>query len=379
MEENNEQVLNSLERAKEELRRTKEELKKLKKVRNINDLKKSVSRRLVIFFATIIIIILIILRIFKPETNDVVSTPVVNITHIERGEINKEASVMGTIMPGSTYYVVNKVAGEITNIYVENGQRVKKGDKICDIDNSKQIESAFIQYDTAKKSYERYKKLYDSGDISKQNFEQAKAQYDGAKLAYDTQVEYATPVAVGDGIIENIDMTLNVSISTGKVLCYITSEDAKEIQFGVTERVLNGIHQYDEVKIEKQGKIYKGTVTEKASLISSNTGLFNIKATIDEDNNFAAGVMAKVTFVYETNKSANILDRDLIYYDNGEPFVYVVENNLLMKKFVELGITTVDKVEILSGVNKNDDIVSTWNNSLAEGVEVEVIEESSEG
>ena len=379
MEENNEQVLNSLERAKEELRRTKEELKKLKKVRNINDLKKSVSRRLVIFFATIIIIILIILRIFKPETNDVVSTPVVNITHIERGEINKEASVMGTIMPGSTYYVVNKVAGEITNIYVENGQRVKKGDKICDIDNSKQIESAFIQYDTAKKSYERYKKLYDSGDISKQNFEQAKAQYDGAKLAYDTQVEYATPVAVGDGIIENIDMTLNVSISTGKVLCYITSEDAKEIQFGVTERVLNGIHQYDEVKIEKQGKIYKGTVTEKASLISSNTGLFNIKATIDEDNNFAAGVMAKVTFVYETNKSANILDRDLIYYDNNEPFVYVVENNLLMKKFVELGITTVDKVEILSGVNKNDDIVSTWNNSLAEGVEVEVIEESSEG
>ena len=379
MEENNEQVLNSLERAKEELRRTKEELKRLKKVRNINDLKKSVSRRLVVFFATIIIIILIILRIFKPETNDVVSTPVVNITHIERGEINKEASVMGTIMPGSTYYVVNKVAGEITNIYVENGQRVKKGDKICDIDNSKQIESAFIQYDTAKKSYERYKKLYDSGDISKQNFEQAKAQYDGAKLAYDTQVEYATPVAVGDGIIENIDMTLNVSISTGKVLCYITSEDAKEIQFGVTERVLNGIHQYDEVKIEKQGKIYKGTVTEKASLISSNTGLFNIKATIDEDNNFAAGVMAKVTFVYETNKSANILDRDLIYYDNGEPFVYVVENNLLVKKFVELGITTVDKVEILSGVNKNDDIVSTWNKSLAEGVEVEVIEESSEG
>ena len=379
MEENNEQVLNSLERAKEELRRTKEELKRLKKVRNINDLKKSVSRRLVVFFATIIIIILIILRIFKPETNDVVSTPVVNITHIERGEINKEASVMGTIMPGSTYYVVNKVAGEITNIYVENGQRVKKGDKICDIDNSKQIESAFIQYDTAKKSYERYKKLYDSGDISKQNFEQAKAQYDGAKLAYDTQVEYATPVAVGDGIIENIDMTLNVSISTGKVLCYITSEDAKEIQFGVTERVLNGIHQYDEVKIEKQGKIFKGTVTEKASLISSNTGLFNIKATIDEDNTFAAGVMAKVTFVYETNKSANILDRDLIYYDNGEPFVYVVENNLLVKKFVELGITTVDKVEILSGVNKNDDIVSTWNNSLAEGVEVEVIEESSEG
>ena len=220
---NNQQINENIDKAKQEFNKTKEEFQKLKSVRSVNDLKGLNLKRLIIALAIIILFVLIVLRIFKPDKKDVVSTPVVNITHLQNGDINKEASVMGTIMPGSTYYVVNKVAGEITNIYVENGQRVEKGDKICDIDNNKQIESAFIQYDTAKKAYERYKKLYDAGDISKQSFEQAKAQYDGAKLAYDTQVEYSTPVAVGDGIIENTDMTLNVSISTGKVLCYITS------------------------------------------------------------------------------------------------------------------------------------------------------------
>ena len=373
---NNGQINENIDKAKQELNKTKEEFQKLKNVRNINDLKSLNLKRLIVSLAVIVLFLLIVFRLFKPDKKDVVSTPVVKVTQLEIGDINKEASVMGTIMPGSTYYVVNKVAGEITHIYVENGQRVKKGDKICDIDNSKQIESAFIQYDTAKKAYDRYKKLYDAGDISKQSFEQAKAQYDGAKLAYDTQVEYSTPVAVGDGIIENTDMTLNVSISTGKVLCYITSEDAKEIQFGVTERVLGGITQYDPIKIEKQGKIYKGTITDKASLISQNTGLFNIKATIDDDNNFAAGVMAKVTFVYEKAKDTNILDMDIVYYDDGNPFVYVVENNKLTKKFVELGISTDEKVEILSGLTKDDKIVSTWNNSLAEGVHVEVLNDS---
>ena len=375
---NNQQINENIDKAKQEFNKTKEEFQKLKSIRSVNDLKGLNIKRLVISLAIIILFAMIVLRLFKADKKDVVSTPVVNITHLQNGDINKEASVMGTIMPGSTYYVVNKVAGEITNIYVENGQRVEKGDKICDIDNNKQIESAFIQYDTAKKAYDRYKKLYDAGDISKQSFEQAKAQYDGAKLAYDTQVEYSTPVAVGDGIIENTDMTLNVSISTGKVLCYITSEDAKEIQFGVTERVLSGINQYDRITIEKQGKTYKGTITDKASLISPTTGLFNIKATIEDDNNFAAGVMAKVTFVYEKSLDTNVLDIDLVHYDDGKPFLYVVENNKLTKKFVELGIVTDKEVEILSGVTKEDKIVSTWNNSLAEGVHVEVLN-SSEG
>ena len=372
------QLLNNenIDKAKQEFDKTKQEFQKIKNVRSVDDLKSLNLKRIMMSLTIIVLFLLIVFRLFRPEQQDVVSTPVVRVTHLETGDINKEASVMGTIMPASTYYVVNKVAGEITNIYVENGQRVHKGDKICDIDNSKQIESAFIQYDTVKKSYERYKKLYDAGDISKQSFEQAKAQYDAAKLAYDTQVEYSTPVAVGDGIIENTDMTLNVSISTGKVLCYITSEDAKEIQFGVTERVLNGIKQYDTIKIEKQGKTYEGTITDKASLISQNTGLFNIKATIEDDNNFAAGVMAKVTFVYEKANDTNTLDIDLVYYDDGRPFVYVVENNKLTKKFVELGISTDEKVEILSGVSEDDDIVSTWNNSLAEGVRVEVLKDS---
>ena len=72
---------------------------------------------------------------------------------------------------------------------------------------------------------------------------------------YDTKVEYATPVAVADGVIENTDMILNTSVKAEKVLCYITSKDAKEINFGVTERILHGINLGDIVKIEKCSEI----------------------------------------------------------------------------------------------------------------------------
>ena len=329
--------------------------------------------RLGVIFVCICIILMIVRKITYKEDEAVVNLPVVNVTNIEKGSIEKERSVMGTIMPSDTFYVVNKVGGEITKIYVSNGQEVKKGDKICEIDNSKQIDAAFIEYDAVRKNYERMEKLYESGDISKQSFEQIKAQYDGAKLKYDTQVEFATPVATGDGVIENTDMTLNVTINSGTVLCYITAKDVKQVEFGVTESVLDGINLYDTVKIEKQGKIYTGTVTDKAKLISANTGLFNIKAVIDDENTFASGVMAKVTFVYEKSNNTYILPKKIVYYENTKPFVYVVDSDgIIMKKFFESGIDTIDKIEVLSGINEGDNIVATWHSDLAENVTVKI-------
>lgn len=331
--------------------------------------------KVVISAIFLILAFFILKRIFVKDDIGISGTPVVSTTRIHQGNISKNIDVIGTIMPGDTYYVVTKVSGEITKIYVENGDQVKKGDKICDIDNSKQIESAFIQYDTAKKTYERMEKLYNAGDISLSSFESVKAQYDGYKLAYDTQVEFASPVAVGDGIIENTNMTQNVTINQGTVLCYITSEDAKNIEFGVTDRVLPGIKIGDSVVVEKQGQTYDGTITDVSKLISSTTGLFNIKAMITSENTLASGGMAKVTFAYETSKNTKLLDRDLIYYENNLPFVYTVDkDNKIKKQFVTLGVENTEEVEILDGLTRNTQIVSTWNNSLVEGITVEIVD-----
>lgn len=334
--------------------------------------KKSKLKLILIIVAIILLVFLIIRRFVMQHETQFVSTPMVNVTHIKKMSIEKQSSVNGTIMPNDTYYVVNKVAGEITKIYVENGQSVKKGDKICEIDNSKQIESTFIQYDAARNAFNRIEKLYRSGDVSKQNYEQAKAQYDGAKLAYDTQVEFATPVAVGDGVIENTNMNLDVTIQSGTILCYITGTDSKEIQFGVTERVLSGINLFDKVVIEKNGKSYKGYIKDKATLLNQATGLFDVKAAITDDNNFASGIMAKVTFTFDKNNNTYVLPRDIVYHENNKPFVYILgKDGKIITKFFDTGIETADRMEVTSGLLETDDIICTWNSDLNVGVQVE--------
>ena len=342
--------------------------------------KKNVGGKIVYFVVIVAIIAAAAFMIYKRLTfkkvEDFNAVPSVNVTHIRKGSLTKEISVMGNILPTDTYYVVAKVGGDIKNIYVKNGDFVKKGDPICDIDASKEIEAAFIQYDTARSSYERMQKLYQAGDISLQSFESVKAQYDGYKLAYDTKVEYSTPVAVDDGVVENTNMTANTSINQGTVLCYITSEGAKEINFGVTERVLSGLNLNDPVKIEKSGKVYDGYISNISNLINAQTGLFNVKAVISSENNFASGIMAKVTLPYIKKKNINLLPNEIIYYEASMPFVYVVDNDgLVSKKYIEVGIENENYTEVITNLDKSLKIVSTWNNDLAEGTTVNVVKD----
>lgn len=314
-------------------------------------------------------------RITLVRKTDTKPIPTVRVEKMEKGNIHKESSVVGVIKSDNIYYVVPKISGEITKIYVKNGDIVKKDDKICEIDNKKSIDAAKIKLDATSSAYNRASKLYSSGDISKQDFEAVKAEYDGARLAYDTQVEFSTILAAGDGTIESTNMTINTLVSQGTNLCLITSDGGKEVQFGLTDRVLRGVNVGDEVELEKAGQKFKAIVKEKANLADTSTGLFVVRANIVSDNQFSSGVYCKVTVVYEKSENVYTINKSLIYYDEEKPYVYVVTPEKKVKKvFIEVGLENEDKSEVKKGLSADDKILATWSNDIMDGVSVNVIE-----
>ena len=333
--------------------------------------------RLIILFFIALFIFTLVKRIFFTKSEiETTSFPKVEIIKAERGLIEKEVSVIGSIMPSDTFYVVPKVSGEILKIYVANGDSVRKGDKICDIDNSKQVDAAKISLDATEKAFKRIEKLYKSGDVSAQNYEKAKAEYDGAKLQYDTQVEFSTVVSPGDGTIENTNMTKDTLVSQGTVLCYVTGSGTQKVDFGVTERILGSIKVGNHITIEKNGEKYDGEVTEVSELVSAKTGLFPISAIVNDMKvRFPQGTTCKVHIVTQRSRNAFKVPRKLISYYNGEPYIYILTDDSLAKRqFVKIGVENDDVTEITSGIDKNTNIISTWNNDLYDGAKVEKLE-----
>lgn len=337
---------------------------------------KRILRFIVLFFVLLFVYLLVKRLFFTKNEIETTSFPKVEVINAERGLIEKEVSVIGSIMPSDTYYVVPKVSGEILKIYVSNGDVVKKGDKICEIDNSKQIDAAKISLDATEKAFKRIQKLYKTGDVSAQNYEKAKAEYDGAKLQYDTQVEFATIISPGDGTIENTNMTKDTLVSQGTVLCYVTGSGTQKVEFGVTERILKGIKSGNKIVIEKNGEKYDGEITEVSELVSAKTGLFPISAIVNDMKvRFPQGTTCKVHIVTERSRNAYIIPRKLVSYYNGEPYIYILtDDNLAKRQFIKIGVENDDTTEVVSGVDRNTNIISTWNNDLYDGAKVEKLE-----
>ena len=345
----------------------------------------------------IVIVLLILLgvaflvgrRVLKPkEEVEHTQLPLATGISVEKGDLFITESLVGTIEASEQYALASKVSGEVLEIYAENGAELKKGDKIARLDNQKQIdaakytlEQAEAQAKAASDARNRLASLQASGDISTQDFEAAdaqakaaEAQVKAAKLNYDTQVEFATITAPADGVLQNSILVKDAMIPQGIQIASLMGKGKQQLVFSATEELMKNLSLGQEVKVEKGQEQYTGSITEISGVMNAQTGLFTVKANL-ENSSLPEGSRVKLTVTKDSRTGVNLLPLSVIYYDNGSPYVYLLEkgegeNGTIKKQFIELGLQGEEKVEILSGLSEKDLVVSSWNNEMYDGAKV---------
>ena len=328
-------------------------------------------------------------RVLKPkEEVEHTQLPLATGISVEKGDLSITESLVGTIEASEQYALASKVSGEVLEIYAENGAELKKGDKIARLDNQKQIdaakytlEQAEAQAKAASDARNRLASLQASGDISAQDFEAAdaqakaaEAQVKAAKLNYDTQVEFATITAPADGVLQNSILVKDAMIPQGTQIASLMGKGKQQLVFSATEELMKNLSLGQEVKVEKGQEQYTGSITEISGVMNAQTGLFTVKANL-ENSSLPEGSRVKLTVTKDSRTGVNLLPLSVIYYDNGSPYVYLLEkgegeNGTIKKQFIELGLQGEEKVEILSGLSEKDLVVSSWNNEMYDGAKV---------
>lgn len=345
----------------------------------------------------IVIVLLILLgvaflvgrRVLKPkEEVEHTQLPLATGISVEKGDLSITESLVGTIEASEQYALASKVSGEVLEIYAENGAELKKGDKIARLDNQKQIdaakytlEQAEAQAKAASDARNRLASLQASGDISAQDFESAdaqakaaEAQVKAAKLNYDTQVEFATITAPADGVLQNSILVKDAMIPQGTQIASLMGNGKQQLVFSATEELMKNLSLGQEVKVEKGQEQYTGSITEISGVMNAQTGLFTVKANL-ENSSLPEGSRVKLTVTKDSRTGVNLLPLSVIYYDNGSPYVYLLEkgegeNGTIKKQLIEIGLQGEEKVEILSGLSEKDLVVSSWNNEMYDGAKV---------
>ena len=339
----------------------------------------------------------IVRRIMKPkEEVEGKALPTVTCISMEKGDIAVKEELLGQISAKEQFRLLSKISGEVLEIDKENGSEVKKGERIALLDNQKQIDAAKYSLEQAKAqaqvtrdSRDRLSTLKESGDISVQDFEAAdaqakaaEAQAKAAKLNYDTQVEFSEITAPADGILQNSILVKGAFIPQGTQLATLMGAGTQQVLFSATEELVKNLSVGQSIMLEKGKESYPGTITEISSVLLPETGLFPVKAEV-ENTDFPEGSKAKISLTKDSRSSVNILPLNVLYYENGEAYVYVFEGTdgnegLLRKKKVELGLSGEESAEILSGLSEEDKVVSSWNNEMFDGAKVRLQDKKDE-
>jgi RND family efflux transporter MFP subunit len=307
------------------------------------------------------------------------------------GDIRLTTGLTGTVEPSDVVYIYAKASGDVTSVLVSAGDTVTQGQVLCEIDTEQvetaknSMDSAAVSLSEAESNMSRMQILYASGDISPQEYEQysnklksATLQYESAKLAYERQVEYSQITAPISGKIESCDIEVYDRVNMSQQLCVIAGEGDKRVSFYVTERMMENIEVGDTLDIQKGGNTYEAVISEISTMVDSSTGLFKVKAELETADSIATGSTVKLNLVTEHTENAMIVPVDAIYYSGGDGYVYVYQDGTVHMVQVEVGLYDSENAEILSGLSKDDLVVSTWSSNLYEGATVQLRGEAEE-
>lgn len=248
--------------------------------------------------------------------------------------------------------------------------------KDLDDDDDPTLRSARTSYRNAQIAYNAAKEAYDqAAGISRKDTEKTvEADLRASELKLESQakqLEYAKVYAPISGVIEEKDVEDFGKASPQSAAYIISNKELMVAEFSVSEEVADTLEIGQTVEVEKADRTTTGTISEIGTLADSVSGLYTVKATV-EDPAFAtrSGSIAKIHVNTQKADGTVLLPVDCIYFSKGDAYVYCYKDGTAVKTPVEIGISNGTETQILSGLSASDVVINTWHPRLLDGASV---------
>lgn len=278
---------------------------------------------------------------------------------------------------------------EVAAVYVKNGDRVRKGQKLAELTTFR-LGNKLAQ---AKDALERAKLelqdvligqgylLKDSAKVPQETMRlvRVKSGYDQATAAYELaayEQEKAVLTAPFDGIIANLFSKEHNTSSTSDVFCTVIDPSSLEASFTVLESELPLIKTGDKVQVipyaAPDTKV-EGRISEINPVVDNN-GMVQVKAIVSERSNLFEGMNVKVS-VQRTVGKQLVVPKEAVVIRAGRQVIFTFVNDKAFWNYVHTGLENAGHYTVIDdGLLKPGDIVITSGNiNLAHDAPVTVV------
>ncbi|ORL46007.1 efflux RND transporter periplasmic adaptor subunit [Zunongwangia atlantica] len=298
------------------------------------------------------------------------------------------AEVQGDVATDENIIIYPEYSGILQNVYVNEGDRVKKGQILAKIDDgglSSQVAQAEAQATLAKTTYERQKRLWDQNIGSEIQFLEAKTNFEASQKAAEqlkSQLAKTTVTAPFSGVIDDVISNQGEVVSPGQSQLFrIINLSNMYVEAAVPENYLPKIKKGTLVKvmISSINKEYEGEVTEVGNNINANNRTFRVKIAIpNPDQLIRPNQIATIMLNDYTAEGAISIPESTIQKNAmGESLVYTLENKtdstgVARKTVIETGYVYGNRIEVTEGLEAGATLIVEGSKSLRDGQEVKI-------
>ncbi len=310
-------------------------------------------------------------------------------TNVRVQEVNLESlsiksTYVGNLLPNQRVIMRSEIDGVIENIYFDEGDEIVNNKKLIDISTkelSLKLKIAFADSKLAETNLKRDEKLAKDNLIPNAQLDQTRTFAERALLNRELAKISLNKSIINSplsGTVKTRFVKVGEFVRKGDRLVEILNVDRILVKVNIPEQEILQINIGQKVDIELyilEKKIFEGKVKKIGLEADASNRTFPVEIEVNNrERILRPGMLARVTFNKRVDQDQVVVPRHTILERDSGRIVYVVDKGKAFQREVSTGISQREKVQILTGLGRGEQLVVEGHTKLTDGEEINIVQ-----
>ncbi len=307
----------------------------------------------------------------------------VEVVSPERGDVFALYTGTASLETDADALVAAKVGGEVVELLVEEGDRVKAGDVLARLDGDRlrlEMQRAQANLRKLEQEYDRSVQLFERGLVSSGAFEDLKYELASLRAVYrlsELEYGYTRIRAPIDGVVAHRHLRLGNTITANEPAFRVTALDPLIAYIHIPEREFRRLEPGQEAELALDaipGQVFEAFIKRISPVVDPATGTFKVTMEVPADDpRLKPGMFGRFNIIWDAREDVLLVPRVAVVDDDVSDSVFVVVDGSAERRAVRTGYTRGPQVEIVDGLEGDEEVVIVGQTGLRDQAKVEIV------